>query len=887
MKREFALPGSRPRYSPDRVCDVRHIKLDIVLDVDARRIAGTCTLTLSPLVSGPTWLRLDAVELDIESVSRAGARLEHVHDGKVLRVALGKVNEAEVFDLDIVYSGQPRRGIYFVGPDEAYPDKPVQVWTQGQDEDSRYWFPCFDAPSEKATSEVIATVPARFTAVSNGDLVADETRGERRTMHWRFDVPHSCYLITLVAGEMAEIHDRWTGGPEEVDVTYYVQPGRERDARRALGRTPAMLDLFSRLFGMPYPYRKYAQLCVTDFIFGGMENTTATTLTDTILYDERAALDFDSDALVAHELAHQWFGDLLTCRAWAEGWLNEGFATYAEYLWREAHEGRDAADYELDEWGDQYFAEDASRYRRTITTNVYDEPIDIFDHHLYEKGGRVLHMLRRLLGDEGFFRAVKHYLGKHRGGSVETRDLARAVEDATGRQLDWFFDQWIMKGAGHPELEVSYAWDADKRLASFTVKQTHKVDGTTPLFRLPVKLALMERSDRHEVEVEVTEQQHTFYVACEREPSQAIFDPGKALLAQVKSEKPVPMWIAELGEAALAIDRVHAARELAGRGGAKATQALVQALGHDDSWVVRAAAAEALGKLRSEAARDALIAAVATIAQPRARRAVVRALGQFRGDEMVEATLARVVEHGDPSYFVEAEACLALGRARSPRAGELLRQAATRESFNDVIRQYSYRGLAEAREETAIPFLLAGTQYGRVSHGRRAALAALADLARGRRDRAERDARERVEEILRDRDFRVQSSALEALGVFADPASVPALRDLVERELDGRLRRRAREILRDIGEARAPAAEIASVRDEVEKLRGETARLREQLERLEAAAGDRSPGAAAGARPRNGAPTKRRASTVRDTIRRPPPARRKPGAARGSKRTPR
>src|SRR5690606_27078286 len=541
MKREFALPGARARYSPDRVCDIRHIKIDVELDTDARRITGTCTLTLSPVVSGRTWLRLGPVELDIAPARRAGERPEHRHDGKVLQVDLGEVREGQAFDLEVDYSGQPRRGIYFIGPDEAYPDKPTQVWTQGQDEDSRFWFPCFDAPSEKATSEVIATVPARFFALSNGTLVSDTSEGDRRRWHWRFDTPHSCYLITLAAGELSELRDEWAGPDGPVEVTYYVAPGREEDARRTLGRTPEMLSLFSRLFGVPYPYEKYAQVCVADFIFGGMENTTATTLTDVVLYDERAALDFDADALVAHELAHQWFGDLLTCRSWGEGWLNEGFATYAEYLWREAHEGRDAADHELDEWAEQYFGEDSSRYRRIVATNVYDEPIEIFDHHLYEKGGRVLHMLRHLLGDEPFFRAIKHYLEKHRLGSVETRDLARAVEEATGRRLDWFFDQWIVRGAGHPELQVGYQWDAERRLVCLSVKQTHKVDDKTPLFRLPTLLELVVGERTRQVAIQIEEAQHTFYVPCEREPSQAIFDPGKILLARVETAQPQPM----------------------------------------------------------------------------------------------------------------------------------------------------------------------------------------------------------------------------------------------------------------------------------------------------------------------------------------------------------
>jgi aminopeptidase N len=250
--------------------------------------------------------------------------------------------------------------------------------------------------------------------------------------------------------------------------------------------------------------------------------------------------------------------------------------------------------------------------------------------------------------------------------------------------------------------------------------------------------------------------------------------------------------------------------------------------------VVRGAAAEALARLRTEAARDALIAAVATTAHPRARRSVVRALGQFRHDELAGATLARVVEHGDPSYCVEAEACLALGRARGARAGELLREAAKRDSFLDVIRSYAYRGLAESRDEDAIPLLVEGFRYGRISHGRRAALGALAELARGRRDLIEREAREQLEELLRDRDFRVQSSALEALAVLGDPASLAALDDVVTRELDGRLRRRAREIARDIGDARAPSAEVGSLRDEVERLRGDAARLRERLDRIDA-----------------------------------------------------
>ncbi|HPH70613.1 MAG TPA: M1 family metallopeptidase, partial [Kofleriaceae bacterium] len=384
-----------------RVVDIEHIKIVVDVNVTGRAVQGAVTLRITALAAAVTSVELDAVELSIASVAVADKPAKFSHDGKKLRITLpNRLLAGKTTTLHIEYAGAPRRGLYFIAPDADYPSKPIQVWTQGQDVDSRYWFPCFDAPHEKATSEVVVTVPAQLFALSNGSLVSDRVRGKKRTLHWRLDVPHSCYLITLAVGDFAAVQTKW----RDIPVTYYAERGLEAAAQRTLARTPQMLELFSTKFGVAYPYPQYAQVFVSDFIFGGMENTSATTLTDTILMDERAALDYDIDSLVAHELAHQWFGDLVTCRDWGEGWLNEGFATYAEYLWREHYEGRDAADLELDEWADMYFGEDAGRYRRTIATKMYQEPIDIFDHHLYEKGGRVLHMLRNVVGDDAFFK---------------------------------------------------------------------------------------------------------------------------------------------------------------------------------------------------------------------------------------------------------------------------------------------------------------------------------------------------------------------------------------------------------------------------------------------------------------------------------------------------
>ena len=831
MTREFAFPGTRARWAPDRVVDIQHLALTLDVDPEHRRVAGTATLRVAVIAAATRVIELDAVELTIDTVTIAGAPARFRHDGKKLRVELaGPAATGAELEIAIAYRGAPRRGLYFIAPDDGYPDKPVQVWSQGQDEDSRYWFPCFDAPNAKATSEVTVTVPAGLFAVSNGALISDRTVGDRRTLHWRLDVPHSCYLITLAIGDFATIETAW----RDVPVVYYVERGREAAAARTLARTPEMLELFSRLFGVAYPYPRYAQVFVADFIFGGMENTSATTLTDTVLLDERAALDYDVDALVAHELAHQWFGDLVTCRDWGEGWLNEGFATYSEYLWREHREGRDAADLELDEWAEMYFGEDSGRYRRTIATKHYEEPIDIFDHHLYEKGGRVLHMLRHVVGDDAFRRALAHYLGKHRHGVVESRDLARAVEESTGKNLDWFFSQWVIDGAGHPELSVEIRWDAGERLATVTVEQTQKSDATTPVFRIPARVRFRVAGHDRDVALDIVDARHVFHIRLDAEPDQAIFDPGRVVLAQVKISKGEPLWLAELTGATLAIDRSAAAQALGKQGGPAAERALGDALERDRFWAVRGAAALALAALRSKAATARLVKALGVEVHPRARRMIARALGELVHDATAGSALAQVVERGDASYFVEAEAALALGKTRTARAGELLRAAATRDSFMDVIRQYAYRGLAEARDDSALGFLLDGLRWGRVSRGRRAAAMALANLVRGRRDREARDVRERLEQVLGDRDFRVQAAAVEALAVIGDPAAIAALRRMVERELDGRLRRRGKEVIRDLQDGTAVGEDVRRLRDELGELRTLATTLRERLERLEA-----------------------------------------------------
>ena len=828
----FVLPGARAVYAPDRVCDVKHVKVEVALDFAKRRVDGVCTQTLVALNDGPTRVELNAVEMTLHAVTLAdGGEVPHSYDGKLLVVDLGERKQGEELQLRVRYACEPRRGLYFIHPDEAYPKRPLQVWSQGQDEDNRHWFPCFDYPHEKSTSEVVATIPERMVALSNGTLV-DERRDAQagtRTFHYRHDVVHSSYLITLVAGEYTTIEDEW----QDIGVRYFVTPGREGDAPRTFANTPKMLQLFSELTGQKYPYPRYSQITVAEFIFGGMENTSATTLTDQTLHDERAHLDFSSEPLIAHELAHQWFGDLLTCRDWAQGWLNEGFATYFEILWKEHSTTRDDADYDRLLDIEAYLDEDAHRYRRSIVTNVYHEPIDVFDRHLYEKGGCVLHMLKHELGDARFWKAIRHYVAKHKGGSVETRDLARAVEEATGHNVDRFFHQWVFS-AGHPQVSAELSWDDTQKLARVALKQTQEVKGETPLFHLPLTVRFVVDGEKRDVKVAFAEAQQVFLIPLASKPEQIIVDPGNHYLKTFDEKKPDEWFAAQLAGAEHGIDRVRAARSLGKGGEPTAVEKLQKAMATDPFWAVRGEAALALGTIRTEAARDAIIAALESETHPKARRQQVRALGSFRGDERAADAIARVLER-DASYFVEAEAAMALAKTRSPRAFALLEKALERPSYLDVIQSMALGGLAELRDERAIDVALKAVAYGKPVVGRRAAIAALGSLG-GEHAPRKRQIREVLCELLEDPDFRARIAAVEALRVLGDADAVGALGQAERRDLDGRVRRRAREVARALHEGTSQSDAVRGLRDSLEKLEGENRELKERLLKLEARA---------------------------------------------------
>ncbi|HUB07947.1 MAG TPA: M1 family aminopeptidase [Myxococcales bacterium] len=805
----FDVRNEGPHPAADTRLRMRHLRLELRLDLEARRVEGRAILTLHAATPGVREAVFDAVELEIARIRVGGVEAPFHAGERQLRVELPRSPAPGVpFDVEIDYAATPRFGLFFLGPDAAYPDRPRQVWSQGQDDYSRYWYPCLDAPNQKATSELAVDVPAALTVVSNGRLVGrQELAAGRARWHFEHGTPHSPYLVCLVAGEF----ESWREEQGGVELSWHVPKGRAAEGHRSFDRTPEMIRFFADYTGQPYPYPKYSQTCVADFIFGGMENTSATTLTDRTLHDERAHLDFSSEPLVAHELAHQWFGDLLTCRSWSHGWLNEGFATYFEHLWTEHSQGRDELDAELAATADGYLDEDASRYRRPIVESRYHSPSDLFDRHLYNKGAWVLHMLRGELGDEGFRASLREYVAANRHGTVETVDLARAVERATGRNLDPFFDQWVFR-AGHPELDVSL----EPRAGSVRVAVVQKGEP----FRLRLELRAAGPGFDRALVLPVGGKESVFDVAVPAPPRWVALDPEGRLLYAGEVKKPLELWLAELREGPTAVSRGRAARALGRAVAVPALQGLRAALLGDPFWWVQAQAAAALGEIRGPAALAALGEGLG-VSHPKARRAVVRALGAFR--EARAAELLKEAAARDASYFVEGEALKALARTRAPGTREAVVAALPRESWQATVRALALDGLGEARDPEALPAVLQRLTYGEPVPARVAAVRALGKLGEGRREIADR-----IVELLEDPDFYVRLAACEAAVEANVAVARPALERLLRRDPSGRVQRAALEALARLGsDEPAPwRRELDSVRAELIGLRQEVAALR-------------------------------------------------------------
>ncbi|WP_218080413.1 M1 family aminopeptidase [Anthocerotibacter panamensis] len=826
----FPLPGSKPQYSPDKPGRVQHIALDLSLDIAGETLTGTCAVRLLTLVEGLRTLTLDAVAMQIQGARLGQEPLLYAYDGTQLRLTLPEgIVSGQTLECTVDYCvAKPRRGIYFVKPDAHYPDKPVQVWTQGEDEDARFWFPCFDYPEQLATSEIRVSVPQPYRAISNGILVEERATERTTIFHWKQQQVHPCYLMTLVVGEFSEIVDGWDG----ISTLYYVTPGQEAVARLTLGKTPRMVAFFSEKFGVRYPYPRYAQVCVADYIFGGMENTSCTLLTDRALLDEQAAQEpFWPEDLVSHELVHQWFGDLVVIRHWSHAWIKEGAATYGEVLWQEHEYGPEEAVYYRWSLAHEYFTEDEERYRRPIVTNVYKEAIELFDRHTYQKGALVYHMVRHYLGDKLFSRVIQTFLEDNRHCAVETIDLLRAIEKATGRNFLPLFEQYVFKG-GHPDFKVAYTWVAEGSYAKVTVQQTQVINDLTGLFTLEVPIALGWADGTSQTLVlAITQKEQTFCFPLATKPLWFSFDPGNDLLKTLELTVSVEDLLAQLRHDPSVMGRVFAAHALAKKVNPIIVAALQEVL-LDPAvfWGVRAECADALGSTHRDYAFAVLRAALTTIEDSRVLEAVLDALGEDPSALTFEAA-APLLKHN--SYQVSAQAAETVGKSRAKGARKLLKKTLKqRDSWNEVVRVGAVNGLAHLKDDPkARNLLLKYTQLGVPQALRLKAIRAL-----GRFGENQEDPRilEGLTTIAREEFFLTRVATIAALRALRSPRALELLEQLAQSDPDGRVERSALEALEATRQAISQSQEIKNLRETVTELQKLTQELKSRCDILEA-----------------------------------------------------
>ena len=758
-------------YARSRDYDLQNVKTHLWFDTEQREVRGEVTHSIAMLRDDVPQVKFDSVALKIEAVTLDGKQAKFSTTDNDVIVALEHPSKrGERHEIFIRYEGHPKKGLYFVLPDNNYPNRPKEVWTQGEAEDTRYYIPIYDYPNDRTTSEMLLTVPATWITVSNGQLVnvKDEANGEK-TWDWKQSEPLSTYLISVVAGEFVEKKETWRGIP----VRFVVPRGDENTIDSTFARTTQMLDLFSDKLGVKYPWAQYAQTSVNDFVEGGMENTSATTLTAQGLVNPKLAPEErrGSDDLDSHELSHQWFGDLVTCRDWANIWLNEGFATYFEHYWAEQHYGADEAAYEF--WRDQtsWFRQQRL-YPVPIVTRNFTDSIE-YAGNVYTKGGWVLKMLRTKLGDEDFFRGLHHYLEVNRNQNVVTGDLEKAIDQSTATNVDHFLHQWIWR-AGAPKYEVSYTFDDAARQVKLNVKQTQKVEGMVDLFDMPVDIEIATAGGNKTYPIVVSKAEETFTLPADSAPLMVIFDKGDNVLKSVEFKKGAAELIYQLKNAETVPDRAEAAVALGRmRDKPEVAAALGDAALHDQFWGVRVEALKALGKIGGNGAEKQVFAALSN-QEPWVRKVAVQQLGSFPDDPSLAPRLTEIASK-DRAYGVRAAALNAIGELKAPNAYELLTAALQMDSPDDTIRNGALEGLGSLGDDRAVPALLGWSAPGKDFESRGAAIEALAEL-----DLKNKAITRALISYLREPYTDVKFRALFALGRRGDPDAIAPLEELAK-----------------------------------------------------------------------------------------------------------
>lgn len=556
------------RESYTRINDLVHTKLDVKFDYAKSYLYGKAWITLKPHFYATDSLLLDAKGMDIHKLEIVNGKtslpLKYEYNGMLLNIKLNKsYRGGENYTVFIDYTSKPNeikvkgsaaindaKGLYFINPKGEDKETPTQIWTQGETEANSVWFPTIDKPNQKSTDEIYMTVPDKYVTLSNGKLMSSKKNGDgTRTDYWNMELPHAPYLFFMGVGDYSIIKDSYKGK----EVSYYVEKEYAPVARKIFGNTPEMIAFYSRITGIDFPWVKYSQIVGRDYVSGAMENTTATLHQESAQQDSRELVDGNKwESVIAHELFHQWFGDLVTAESWSNLTLNESFANYSETLWNEYKYGKDA--------GDQQNFSDMQGYLGSQSNNKslvrfeYADKEDVFDAVSYNKGGRILHMLRNYLGDSAFFKGLNVYLTSNKFKSAEAHQLRLAFEEVSGRDLNWFFNQWYF-GSGHPSLDISYAYDDNAGKVNVTIKQTQSGD---KIFELPIAIDIYNGNKKQRQTVWMQRREQTFVFNYKSRPDLINVDGDKILLCEKKDDKTLENYIHQYKYAGNYVDRREA-----------------------------------------------------------------------------------------------------------------------------------------------------------------------------------------------------------------------------------------------------------------------------------------------------------------------------------------
>ncbi len=674
----------RPRYNPSQPMtnDLVHTDLEIRFNWQKERVLGKATLDLTPYFYPRDSLYLDAQGFELKEVALVEndnkRSLDYGYDGQEIAIELDReYTREDTFTVFIDYTAKPTereeggssaimsdQGIFFIDPDSSNPDKPTQLWTQGETEHNSGWFPTRDQPNERMTQELAITVKDGFKTLSNGEKVYSvDNEDGTRTDHWKQELSQPPYLVMMAVGDFAVVEDSWR---DSIPVNYWVEHDYRSSARDIFGESPEMLEFFSEKLGYDYPWAKYDQVVVRDFVSGAMENTSAVVFGSSVRKTKVELIDGYRESIIPHEMIHHWFGNVATLESWANLPLNEAFATYGEYMWFEHRYGRDRADQHNQQNLRAYLQSSRQGGHKNMIRFGYENAEGMFDAHSYQKGGRILHMLRKTVGDEAFWKSIEHYLHENAFEPVEIHELRIAFEEVTGRDLNWFFNQWFLD-KGHPKLDISYEYINGLGEQTVIIEQTQDFS-QRPVYKLPIKIDIYVDGEktRHEVTIDEVKERFTFNVS--GEPDLVNVDAQKMLLCEKTDNKPLEQYRYQYYNAPLYLDRYEAIQKVGREDDSLSAKVIRDALG-DEFWYLRR---QALGQLDAavEHYPDAVRKKLRELSEdpkPGVRAQAIQAMNKHFEDAEMEGILDKALDK-DSSRQVMGTAMEVLAE-RNPEKG--------------------------------------------------------------------------------------------------------------------------------------------------------------------------------------------------------------------------